>query len=212
MIEYPYHMHVKMISRKKGHNAVAAAAYRSGQRLTEKPALPSLQKTFNDDEDVDETDVPEPVMAHDYRRRKGVMGSFIIAPKLAPAWARDRGMLWNAVEEAEKRKDAQVAREVVVSLPDIDIFDHLTDENKPKRQQEFYERILRSFVNDNFVKEGMIADVALHAPSDKNDDRHFHAHIMLTTREVGADGFGKKTEAGMSLRSWRLGERDIPRR
>ena len=206
MIEYPYHMSVKIMSRKKGHNAVAAAAYRSGQRLTEGSVLPSLQKTFNDDEDVDETDAFEPVMAHDYRRRQGVMGSFIIAPKSAPAWTRDRGMLWNAVEDAEKRKDAQLAREVVVSLPDIDIFDHLTPENKAGRQQEFYEHLLRSYVNDNFVKEGMIADIALHAPSDKNDDRHFHAHIMLTTREIGADGFGKKDRSWndvKKLEAWR---------
>lgn len=33
MIDYPYHMSARILSRSHGANAVAAAAYRSGQRL-----------------------------------------------------------------------------------------------------------------------------------------------------------------------------------
>lgn len=212
MIEYPYYFNAKIISRKRADggagNAVAAAAYRAGQRLAEMPEEFSLTRDFNEDK-ADENGVVQPqVIAHDYRRRHGVMSSFIMTPKEVPEWAKDRGMLWNAVERSEKRKDSQLAREVVVSLPDIDIFDHLTSENKAKRVREFYEHILRGFVKEHFVAEGMIADVALHAPSDKNDDRHFHAHIMLTTRVITDEGFGQK-ERGWNdpkkLESWREG-------
>ena len=78
-----------------GGSAVAAAAYRSGEKLT--------------DERTGEQ--------HDYSRRSGVDGSEIIAPEGAADWVRDRDQLWNAGELSEKRKDSQVAREVRVALP-----------------------------------------------------------------------------------------------
>ena len=188
MIEYPFHLSVKIMSRSKGHNTVAAAAYRAGTVLYEESEiLAPISKVFNKDLIRDKT-----IPVHNYSRRAGVMSSFIMSPKDAPSWTQDRGMLWNQVERAEKRVDAQLAREVVVSLPSVDIFNHLNAENKARRLQGFYEKILRRYANDNFVKEGMIADIALHAPSEKNDERNYHAHIMLSMREVNADGFGKK--------------------
>ena len=90
-----YHMHAEVISRARGGSAVAAAAYRSGEKLV--------------DERTGE--------AHDYSRRDGVDGAEIVAPEGAPEWARDRERLWNEAEAAEKRKDSQVAREVRVALP-----------------------------------------------------------------------------------------------
>ena len=189
MIEYPYYMSARIISRKSGGNAVAAAAYRSGSKLAE-----------------DDGDAQQKPLAHDYRRRSGVMSSFILAPREAPNWMRDRGSLWRGVESSEKRVDAQLAREVIVALPAVDIFDHLQPQNKEKRLGEFYERILKTYANDNFVKKGMVADVALHMPAEKNDERHYHAHIMLSMREIEGDGFGKKdrswNESAM-LEGWR---------
>ncbi len=209
MIDYLYRLEARIISRRRSdggeNSAVAAAAYRSGQRLEEGADPKTLRPAFNQDE-PSQTHAPTKPHAHDYRRRAGVMGSFIVAPKDAPAWTRDREMLWNAVERAEQRKDSQLAREVIVNLPNLDIFDHLTPANKQKRLIEFYEKMLKSFVNDNFVKHGMVADVAMHAPSEKNDDRHFHAHIMLSTRVIEADGFGKKERVWNSpkhLEQWR---------
>ena len=90
-----YHMGAMVISRGSGGSAVAAAAYRSGERIG--------------DERTGET--------HDYARRSGVDGTEIIAPNGAPDWVRDRSRLWNEAEAAEKRKDSQVAREVRVALP-----------------------------------------------------------------------------------------------
>lgn len=202
MIEYPFHLSVKIMSRSKGHNTVAAAAYRAGTALYEEPdILAPISRVFNKELICDKN-----ILVHNYSRRAGVMSSFIMSPKDAPSWTQDRGMLWNQVEAAEKRVDAQLAREVIVSLPSVDIFNHLNDENKARRLQEFYEKILRKYANDNFVKEGMIADIALHAPSEKNDERNYHAHIMLSMREVNADGFGKKNRgwnAPVMLDGWR---------
>ena len=190
------------MSRSKGHNVVAAAAYRAGQALQEQPEIPTpISDVFNG-KPTQDTNTP----THDYRRRAGVMSSFILSPKDAPNWTRDRGMLWNQVEASEKRVDAQLAREVIVSLPSVDIFNHLNDENKARRLKEFYEKILRQYANDNFIKEGMIADISLHVPSDKNDNRNYHAHIMLSMREINADGFGAKNRgwnAPSKLDGWR---------
>lgn len=89
-----YHLSVKAVSRATGRSAVAAAAYRSGSRLTsERDGL-----------------------THDYTRRRGVEAAFVVAPEGA-GWALDRGALWNAAEAAERRRDAKVAREYELALP-----------------------------------------------------------------------------------------------
>ena len=90
-----YHLSVKTVSRASGRSAVAAAAYRSGDVLT------------------NERDG----MTHDYTARGGVEETFIVAPEGA-AWAQDRAVLWNAAEAAENRKNSVVAREWEVALPD----------------------------------------------------------------------------------------------
>ena len=90
-----YHLHVKVIGRKAGSSAVAAAAYRSGSRLR--------------DERLDRT--------HDFSRKRGVVHSEVLLPENAPDTWSDRERLWNDVEAFEVRKDAQLAREVEFALP-----------------------------------------------------------------------------------------------
>ena len=152
-----YHFDASVISRSKGRSATAASAYRTAEVIKD-------HRTGE---------------VHDYTRKSGVLHTEIIAPDNAPAWAHDRSSLWNAVEDAERRKDAQVAREVRVALPS-----ELTTEQNAD--------LVRAFVQEQFVARGMIADVALHAPGREGDQRNHHAHIMLTTRAVGPDGFGAK--------------------
>ena len=166
-----YHFDASVISRSKGRSATAAAAYRTAE-------------VINDHRTGE---------VHDYTRKGGVLHTEIIAPDNAPAWVHDRSALWNAVEDAERRKDAQVAREVRVALPS-----ELTTEQNAD--------LVRAFVQEQFVARGMIADVALHAPGREGDQRNHHAHIMLTTREVGPEGFGAKNRdwnAKELLVSWR---------
>lgn len=160
-----------VIGRGDGRSAVAAAAYRSGERLIDE----RLEMSF------------------DYRARGGVEHTEIMLPEGAPAALADRSTLWNAVEEAEKRRDAQVAREVQLSLP------HELDAEQRRE-------LVREFVQAAFVDKGMIADVAIHTPGREGDERNHHAHIMLTTRRVNAHGFGPKAREWNSrdtLAEWR---------
>ena len=166
-----YHFDASVISRSKGRSATAAAAYRTAE-------------VINDHRTGE---------VHDYSRKGGVLHTEIIAPDHAPAWVHDRSALWNAVEDVERRKDAQVAREVRVALPS-----ELTTEQNAD--------LVRAFIQEQFVARGMIADVALHAPGREGDQRNHHAHIMLTTRGIGPDGFGAKNRdwnAKELLVSWR---------
>ena len=130
---------------------------------------------------------------HDYTRKSGVEHSEIVAPDHAPAWAHDRSALWNAVEQSETRVNSRVAREVRVALPS-----ELTLEQNAN--------LVRAFVREQFVARGMVADVVLHAPGREGDQRNAHAHIMLTTREIGPDGFEAKNRdwnAKELLMDWR---------
>lgn len=90
-----YHCSIKIISRGKGKSAVAAAAYRSGENLT------------NEYDGI----------THDYTRKGGVVHTEILFPDNAPAEYADRAVLWNAVEKIEKAKNAQLAREIEIALP-----------------------------------------------------------------------------------------------
>jgi hypothetical protein len=166
-----YHFSAKMISRSTGRSAVAAAAYRTAERIEDH----------------------RQGLEHDYSNRTGVLHTEILAPDGTPEALRDRATLWNAVEQVERRKDAQLAREVTVALPH-----ELTDAQRTS--------LVRSFVQSAFVDRGMIADVALHAPGREGDERNHHAHIMLTTRTVGVDGFEGKDRSWNSkelLEQWR---------
>lgn len=166
-----YRFSAQVIGRSSGRSATAAAAYRAGVEIV----------------DVRTGEL------HDYTRRSGVDAAFIVAPESAPPWALDRASLWNAVEAAEKRKDAQLAREVQLALP---------HELTPAQR----EALVREFVQAQFVDRGMVADVALHAPG-KGDDRNHHAHVMLTMRTLGPEGFGGKAREWNDkavLEGWRV--------
>ena len=148
-----YHMSAKVISRSTGRSATGAAAYRSGSEI------------------VDE----RTGLVHNYTRKGGVDGTALMSPDNAPSWASDRSQLWNMVEQVEKRKDAQVAREIVVAIP-----------KELKREQ--MADLVKGYAQDQFVNRGMVADVAFHHLESENP----HAHIMLTTRSIGPEGFGNK--------------------
>ncbi len=166
-----YHFSADVIARKKGQSVVASASYRSGTRLEDE----RIGKTF------------------DYRARSGVLQTEIIAPDNTPDWMLDRERLWNAVEAAEKRKDAQLAREIEIALPH-----ELSHEKRVA--------LLREFVREGFVSKGMIADVAFHEPDREGDQRNFHAHVLLTMRSLTSDGFGNKARDWNStdqLEQWR---------
>lgn len=134
-------------------------------------------------------------LTFDYAAKSGVDHTEILAPDHAPDWVRDRSELWNRVEESETRKNSQVAREVRVALPD-------------ELSHEARVELVRDFAQRSFVDRGMVADIALHAPGRAGDERNHHAHILLTTREVDADGFTTKNRDWNKvelLEHWREG-------
>ena len=152
-----FHFSAKVIGRAAGRSAVAAAAYRAGERLH--------------DERLDRD--------HDFRAKSGVEHSEIMLPEGAPEQWRDRERLWNDVEAFEKRKDAQLAREVEFSIP--------REMNKADGIE-----LARDFVKSEFVDRGMIADLNVHWDIGADGLAKPHAHVMLTMREVGEEGFGQK--------------------
>lgn len=130
---------------------------------------------------------------HDYTRKSDVQHSEIIAPDGAPEWMRDRSALWNGAESAERRKDAQVAREVQLALPR-----ELTAEQQVG--------LIREFAWEQFVARGMVADVSVHQHHARDGGEQPHAHVMLTMREIAGDGFGNKAREWNSaelLTDWR---------
>lgn len=119
----------------------------------------------------------------DFSRRDGVLHTEIIAPAHAAAWVYDRETLWNRVEAKEdtstRRSKAQLAREVQLMLP---------------RELSLAQcvAVVRSFVQDQFVRVGMVADIAIHDSEASDGERQPHAHVMLTMRALEPDGFGRK--------------------
>lgn len=139
---------------------MAAAAYRSGSKLF------CLR-----------TD-----MSYDYRRKRdvirtGVLAPTIVAPPWAPDWVvNDRQELYNQVEAAEKRKDAQLLREFDLAIP------HEINDLAAKN-------LVLRWVTENFFDHGVVCDFAFHA-GHKGMNRH--AHVLVTLRRIGADGFSAK--------------------
>lgn len=156
-----YHLHAKVISRATGRSAVAAAAYRAASRLHD----------VRLDRD------------HDFSNKSGVVHSEVLLPDGAPERFLDRATLWNEVEAIEKRKDAQLAREVEFSLP-------------REMTQAQGIALARDFVREQFVERGMVADLNVHWDIGEDGQAKPHAHVMLSTRSVDENGFGAKE------RSW----------
>ena len=145
-----YHLSARVIGRSQGRSAVAAAAYRSAECLH--------------DEQHD--------LIHDYTKKSGVKHREIMLPSGAPERWLDRGTLWNEVQAGEKRCDAQLARDIEISLP------------RELGQAEAI-RLVRDFVREQFVDRGMVADLNVHWTSASDGGLQPHAHVMLTMRQIG---------------------------
>ena len=110
---------------------------------------------------------------HNFTRKKGLVWQDVFLPEFAPPEWKDRSVLWNAAEKNEKTKDSRLAREIVPALP---------IELTPAQWQE----LLTDFIQNNFVADGMCADVAVHDPYPPRHNPH--AHIMVTVRPLDEKG------------------------
>lgn len=148
-----YHLNVKNISRGEGRSVVTAAAYRAGAVLP------------NEAEE----------RLSDFGGRRDVIANDIRLPTGAPEWMSDRTELWNAVEVAEKRKDARLAKEVEFALP-------------RELPRAAWLPVAQAMA-DAYAAQGFVADLAIH---DDGTQHNPHVHILLTTRVVTPAGFGPK--------------------
>ena len=131
-----YHFHVTQIKRSAGQSAVAAAAYRSGEKLH--------SEYYGEDSD--------------YTRKGGVVCSEILLPPHAPPEYADRQTLWNAVEEAERGKKAQLAYSFDIAL-----------QNEFSMQENI--ELVRQFLLEQFVSRGMVVDCCRRASLSENRRR-----------------------------------------
>ena len=148
-----YHFHVGQIKRSAGRSAVECAAYRAGEKL--------YSEYYG--------------LVSDYTRKGGVMYTEVLLPPHAPREYADRQTLWNAVEEAERNKNAQLAYSFDIALQN----EFTLDENIT---------LARKFLLDNFVSRGMIADFAVHQPDKNGGIANPHFHVMCPIRPLNSDG------------------------
>ena len=156
-----YHCSIKIVGRSTGHSATSAAAYRAGVKIY--------------DEELGEI--------FDYSKKRGVAFSEVLLCPNAPEKFIDREKLWNSVQAIETQKNAQLCREIEVSLP-------------VELSREDQIRLVREYVKQNFTCSGMCADWALHDKGDGNP----HAHILLTVRPLKSNGeWGSKRKDSYAL-------------
>ena len=166
-----YHLSMEPpITRGNGQCAVASAAYRHTARMTD-------ERTGQ---------------VWDFTRKRGCLHSELTVSADAPPWAQEllerhavepaaaSEALWNRVETHEKRKDAQLAREIRIALPA-----ELTLEQNIA--------LTREFVTEQLASHGLGADWAVH--DEKDGNHNFHAHILLTMRPLAEAGFEAKRVA-----------------
>lgn len=110
-------------------------------------------------------------LTHDFTKKEGVVYTEILSNLDTEL---DRSKVWNLAEKSENRKDARTAREWVIALPD-----ELDEEQRKELAREFAQSLVDRY--------GVVADLAIHAPSKGGDDKNHHAHILLTTRKAELD-------------------------
>lgn len=146
------HIPVSIIKRSAGRSAVAAAAYRSGTKLT------------------NEWDG----MTHDYTRKGGIVHAEIMLPAHAPPEFADRSILWNSVEQIEKARDSQLAREIEAALP-----------RELSGEQQL--ALVRAYVKDNFVDKGIYDRILERCAPILFDGKNFREENAGATRQAAKD-------------------------
>lgn len=149
-----FHLSVTQTKRSAGQSVIASAAYRAGERL--------YSEYYGD--------------YSDYTRKGGVICSDILLPSHAPPEYADRQTLWNAVEKAERGKNAQLAYSFDIAL-----------QNEFSLEENI--ALARQFLLENFVSRGMVVDFAVHQP-DREDGGipNPHFHVLCLIRPIEQNG------------------------
>ena len=167
-----FHCSAKIISRGSGRSAVAAAAYRAGEKLySERDGL-----------------------VHDYRAKGGVEHAEIMLAEGAPEAFANRGALWNAVEAVERHKSAQLAREIEIALPRA-----LSAQERLELVRGY---VAENFVSRGMCADfALHSGHKGPAPGQGREaaKSNPHAHILLTMRPIEGEGFGAKSKNSYAL-------------
>jgi MobA/MobL family len=163
-----YFLHVKTFSRGKGSSVTKAAAYRAGERIRDERSG----------------------AVHDYTKRTDVAHAEIVLPeeyggRAELDWARNRSSLWNAAQQSGKLWNSRIGREVLVLMPE-----GLTPAQRAT--------LVRTFSRNLAERYHSAVDFAVHRPRERADPRHHHAHLLMTTRQVGPGGLGARTTLELS--------------
>jgi MobA/MobL family len=163
-----YFLLVKTFSRGKGSSATKAAAYRSGERIRDERSG----------------------AIHDYTDRTDVAHAEIVLPAeyaghTEMEWALNRAVLWNAVQQSGRNWNSRLAREVLVHLP-------------PEMTRAQRIALVRRLSHELADRYHSAVDFAVHEPRPQADQRHHHAHILMTSRQVGPGGIGARTTLELS--------------
>jgi MobA/MobL family len=163
-----YFLHVKTFARGQGSKVTKAAAYRAGERIRDERTSAVYDHTGRTDVAHAEIVLPSAV-----------------AERVDMEWALDRSRLWNAAEHSGRQWNSRLAREVLVHVP---------PELTPAQRTQ----LVRSFSTELADRYGNAVDFAVHVPRPQADQRHHHAHLLMTTRQVGPDGLGARTSLDLS--------------
>ncbi len=179
----------RYLSRASGGNAVRSAAYNAREAIT-------AERTGE--------------LFH-FRHREAPEHHEVLLPEGADARLADAAALWNAAEAAERRKDSQVAREIVLALPADRV---LTTEDRIE--------LARSFAAEHFVSKGLAVQLDVHAPhKDRGegegawaegtggDHTNWHAHLLITTRRIEGDQLSAKKARDLDPEVRRAGTRAL---
>ena len=163
-----YFLLVKTFSRGKGSSATKAAAYRSGERIRDERSG----------------------AVHDYTDRTDVAHAEIVLPAEYAGhtdmeWALNRSVLWNAVQQSGRTWNSRLAREVLVHVP-------------PEMTRAQRVALVQRLSHELADRYHSAVDFAVHEPRPQADQRHHHAHILMTSRQVGPGGIGARTTLELS--------------
>ena len=179
-----FHLSVSAVSKAKSHSVVAKSAYNSGSKLVDEQSgvvhdysSKAKDKILNlvDSDGTKYTQVIE----------KNVVHTALLTPTIAGDLAVTREDFWNDIERIETRKNAQLGTEIDVMFPD-----GITADQRIVLA-ECYAQTLSDRYN-------VLVDVAIHRPHSHEKhvgevevveltSRNFHAHILLSSREIVAD-------------------------
>jgi hypothetical protein len=175
---------MRFISRRAGGCAVRSAAYNARETLREETT--GRRYSFGDGDAVRSAAynaridlVSDDGTTFAYYRPSRPEHHEVMLPDGADQRFRDAGVLSNAVNQAEKRKDAQLWRELVLALP----------ANKEITREHRIE-LARSFVQEHFVSKGLAVQCDWHVPHHAEtamETANFHMHCLITTRRVEDD-------------------------